>query len=175
MHIRRGDFQQKHTRLPCELIHEHTTHLLHRNVTRLLYIATDEKNSSFFEPFRKDFTVKLLSDYMEEAHVDDGNQNHLGMIEQIICANAYLFVGTPLSTFSNFIARLRGYFSTTVSPGRFERTFYFMPSFMYSLHSPKSNRLSVPLWTREFVDAFQDMDLFVRTNDNLLPTATRYY
>jgi hypothetical protein len=30
------------------------------------------------------------------------NQNYVGMIEQVICANAHTFIGTPLSTFTGF-------------------------------------------------------------------------
>jgi len=108
IHIRRGDFQQKHTRLPAETILNHTLNLFDRSLSRLLYIATDEKNLSFFDPFREYFTIRLLGNYISKAHVDDVNQNHLGMIEQIICANSHTFVGTPLSTFSNFISRMRG-------------------------------------------------------------------
>ena len=36
------------------------------------------------------------------------NQNHVGMVEQMICANAHTFVGTPLSTFTGYITRMRG-------------------------------------------------------------------
>ena len=55
-----GDFQQKHTRLPAETILQHSKHLLNKDKFNILYIATDERNDSFFDPFRKDFTVKLL-------------------------------------------------------------------------------------------------------------------
>ena len=148
MHIRRGDFQQKHTRWPAEKILNHTLHLLDKHVSRLLYIATDERNISFFDPFREHFTVKLLGNYMIPAHVDDVNQNHLGMIEQIVCANSYVFIGTPLSTFSNFISRMRGnnfnilhrlyhltvikwlgYYNSTTSPGKMKKFYYYFKNF----------------------------------------------
>jgi dTDP-4-dehydrorhamnose 3,5-epimerase-like enzyme len=44
-HIRRGDFQHKHTQLSAETILENTLHLLpadHKSLT--VYISTDEKN-----------------------------------------------------------------------------------------------------------------------------------
>lgn len=55
-----GDFQQKHTRLPAQIILKNSEHLLNKDKFHILYIATDEKNDSFFDPFRKNFTVKLL-------------------------------------------------------------------------------------------------------------------
>jgi GDP-fucose protein O-fucosyltransferase len=124
-------------------------HLLDTNVTRLLYIATDEKNKAFFKPFHQvrcascpplllslraiprvpcssldlripsrlrvnhqAFTVRFLDDFIDRAHLGDNhlNQNHLGMVEQTVCANAHTFVGTPLSTFTGYITRMRGYY-----------------------------------------------------------------
>jgi hypothetical protein len=41
------------------------------------------------------------------------NPNHLGMVEQIVCANAHTFIGTPLSTFTGFITRMRGFMNRT--------------------------------------------------------------
>jgi hypothetical protein len=32
------------------------------------------------------------------------------MVEQTVCANAHTFVGTPLSTFTGYITRMRGYY-----------------------------------------------------------------
>ena len=52
--------------------------------------------------------IVAFRDYIAEAAVGDLNQNYIGMIEQIVCANAHTFVGTPLSTFTNFITRMRG-------------------------------------------------------------------
>eukprot|EP01035_Chromulina_nebulosa_P028048 gene28048-36960_t len=54
-HIRRGDFQQTHTRLPAEKIAHLSGPLVPDRSRRIAYIATDETNRSFFEPFFKEY------------------------------------------------------------------------------------------------------------------------
>lgn len=109
-HVRRGDFgsQYLQTQLSAEEIYTNIGGLFNKSVTKLLYISTDEKNMTFFQPFFKDFTVRFLADYSGPALLGKTNQNHIGMIEQAICANAHTFVGTPLSTFTGYITRMRG-------------------------------------------------------------------
>ena len=112
MHIRRGDFQYKDTRLDCATIWDNTKHLFNRNISMIIYIATDEKNLTFFDPIlRSGFIIKFLYNYEISAKLTENhlmNMNHVGMIEQVICANAHTFVGTPYSTFTAYITRLRG-------------------------------------------------------------------
>jgi hypothetical protein len=160
-HIRRGDFQYKHTKLSAEEIWANTKHLIAPfvNRTSLIYIATDEKNKKFFEPFRKgfaehNFKLVFIDEYVRRAFLTDGhlNQNHIGMIEQVICANAHTFIGTPLSTFTGYITRMRGYYRD----GRYARTYYTMPQDMYQLH--KRPELVGPFWAREFAVAHRDID-----------------
>ena len=114
-HIRRGDFQQKHTRLEAADILNSTLHLLPNNPQDwLVYIATDERNRTFFDDFHRTFrSVRFLHDYEKYANLSDMNQNHLGMLEQVVCANAHTFIGTPLSTFTSYITRMRGYMGRT--------------------------------------------------------------
>ena len=109
-HIRRGDFQFSETQLSSEQIWTNINHLFNRSVTKLLYISTDEKNKTFFEPFREYFTLKFFEDYEVPGKVgeDHLSRNHVGMVEQTICASAHTFVGTPLSTFTGYITRMRG-------------------------------------------------------------------
>ena len=161
-HIRRGDFQHKFTQLPAEEILRLTAHLVPDRADRILYISTDEKNRTFFEPFFGAFRqVKFLSDFFDEAGLGTlTNQNHLGMVEQVICATAHTFIGTPLSTFTGLITRMRGYKNRTSSsnglPGIYGRTYYYMKLHMYQLH--EKPHLALPFWPREFVEAFVNID-----------------
>ena len=154
-HIRRGDFQYEDTRLSAEDIYAQTRHLLDPNVTTLLYIATDEKNKSFFKPFTKDFTVRFLEDYQKPALLghDHVNQNYIGMIEQVVAANAHTFIGTPFSTFTGYITRMRGYYRDN----RYANTFYTMKNQQHILHRNKDNIVG-PFWAREFPVAHQEID-----------------
>lgn len=121
-----------------------------------VYISTDENNSSFFQPFHQVFKgVFLLGNFTRSYHLDsDLDQNHLGMLEQVICASAHTFIGTPLSTFTGYISRMRGYKNKTL-PGIYTRTYYFMPKHMHQLHT--NPHLSLPFWPREFVEAFDNI------------------
>lgn len=77
---------------------------------QLIYIASDEKNMSYFDPFLKRFhKVKFMKDYFDMAGLKDINPNYLGMIDQVITTRGEIFVGTWFSTFSGYITRMRGY------------------------------------------------------------------
>ena len=173
-HIRRGDFQQKHTRLPAEQIVELTNHLVPDRKNRIAYIATDEGNRTFFEPFVREYkTVYFLDDIKNGTGLDTINPNYVGMIEQVICTGADVFIGTPLSTFTAYITRMRGFLNRTITihhddtdassqvyhldrRGVYEKTFYFMKHHMYQLHTKP--KIHFPLWIRDFVDVFKDID-----------------
>ncbi|CAN0546899.1 unnamed protein product, partial [Ectocarpus sp. 8 AP-2014] len=57
----------------------------HLNDNEVVYVATDEKDLSVFEPFKKNVRVKFLSDYYERAGVSELNPNLIGMLEQVRC------------------------------------------------------------------------------------------
>lgn len=157
VHIRRGDFQYEHTQIPAERIWGNIKHLLNSSRTPILYISTDERNKSFFEPFKGNaqegkFEIRFLSDFIKPSKLAGINQNHIGMIEQVICANAYTFIGTPLSTFTGYITRMRGYYRD----GRYARTYYTMRAVTYQLHTQPE--LEGPFWAREFAVAHRDID-----------------
>lgn len=158
-HVRRGDFQFKETRVSAESIWDTTKHLLDANRSTLIYIATDEKDKSFFSPFmKKPFNVLFLSDFLNSPEGrammkdEDFNQNYIGMIEQVVCANAHTFVGTPKSSFTGYITRMRGYYRD----GRYSRTFYSQPTQMMQLQTQRD--LIGPFWAREFEKAHYEID-----------------
>lgn len=160
-HIRRGDFQYAHTQRAAADIVKTSEHLLapHRERTALLYISTDEADKSYFQPFQtlnnRSMQVRFLENYLPKlpaAFLKGFNKNHIGMIEQVICANAHTFIGTPLSTFTGYITRMRGYYRD----GRYKRTYYTMKDVMYQLQ--RQEEIEGPFWAREFAVAHKDID-----------------
>jgi len=153
-HVRRGDFQYRDTRISAEKILGSTKHLLdaHSNRTRLIYIATDEMNSSFFDPFREHFTVRLLRDYYPKTSLSSIDKNLIGMVEQVIAANAHTFIGTFMSSFTGYITRMRGYYRD----GRYARTYFTTKNDVHYLHTHK--KIRGPFWAREFETAHKEID-----------------
>lgn len=168
-HIRRGDFQYKeYNRMPAEEIRDNTADLLPSNVTRLIYISTDEKKKEFFNPLTAGgrYELRFLDDYIKKSGVVDSkdfNNNHIGMIEQVICANAHTFIGTPLSTFTGYITRMRGYYRD----GRYNRTFYDAKKVIHQLQTRRE--IVGPFWAREFEVASKDIDDYFTTEDRGQP------
>ena len=77
-HIRRGDFQYPPTQLPAEKLYHLSRGELVEGAT--LYIATDERNKSFFDIFKKHYDVVFLDDFLHV--IPDVNTNYYGMIDQ---------------------------------------------------------------------------------------------
>ena len=78
----------------------------------ILYIATDERNPTFFDDFRKHHSgpLRFLDDYRQLAGLDDIDPTLYGMIDTIVASRGSVFAGTWFSTFSGYIIRLRGYY-----------------------------------------------------------------
>ena len=69
----------------------------------LLYIATDERNKSFFDPLKKHYQLAFLDDYI---HLIEGvNPNYYGMLDQLVAYKGKVFFGTWFSTLSGYINR----------------------------------------------------------------------
>ena len=76
----------------------------------VVYIATDERNKTFFKDYNDNYEVYYLDDFKDE--LGDLSSTYYGMIDQLIASKSRIFYGTWFSTFSSYINRLRGYHST---------------------------------------------------------------
>ena len=157
MHIRRGDFQYKDTRINADAIYENIKELIPAGAT--VFIATDERKKDFFDVFRGHFNVYFLDDFKEE--LKGVNTNFYGMIDQRIASRGRSFIGCYYSTFTGYINRMRGYHSQKEKAEGWERgaikSWYYVPlGFKDVLRDYWP--LSPPLWAREFPTAWRDLD-----------------
>lgn len=115
MHLRRNDFQFKDVWISMSEVANNIENLLSPQMP--LFIATDVKVKEEFADLRQKYSrVYFLSDFDDLlVGIDD---NHFGMIDQIVCTAAERFVGTDLSTFSANIVRMRGFMEDDVAPDK---------------------------------------------------------
>jgi hypothetical protein len=97
MHIRRGDFQYTGTRVAATEILTMTSKRFKEGST--VYIATDERDQSFFDPIKARYNVFFLHDFKQELGVDV-NTNYFGMIDQLVASRGDEFFGCWFSTFT---------------------------------------------------------------------------
>lgn len=121
MHIRRGDLQYKKVKLPARVWWNNTKELW--NDDEILYIATDERNLSWFNPIARKRPIRFLSDYWDLAGLGSVDPNYMGMIDTIVASRGRVFVGTWFSTFSGYINRMRGYHGLSM----FNSWYSFLP------------------------------------------------
>lgn len=107
IHVRRNDFLETRSENLSDIstaskFSSIVKYLLKED--RPLYIATDEKDLSFFDELKKYKKLYFFNDF-------HSNYSGLGeaIIEQLICTNAEVFYGTFPSTYSKRINILRGY------------------------------------------------------------------
>eukprot|EP00546_Thalassionema_frauenfeldii_P018177 CAMPEP_0178906600 /NCGR_PEP_ID=MMETSP0786-20121207/6914_1 /TAXON_ID=186022 /ORGANISM="Thalassionema frauenfeldii, Strain CCMP 1798" /LENGTH=1170 /DNA_ID=CAMNT_0020578323 /DNA_START=144 /DNA_END=3656 /DNA_ORIENTATION=- len=108
LHVRRGDLQYKKVKIPAHLWWNNTQELF-PDKNEILYIATDERNQSWFDPIAQYRPIRFLDDYWDFANLTVLDPNYMGMIDTIVASRARVFVGTWFSTFSGYINRMRGY------------------------------------------------------------------
>ena len=107
MHVRRGDLQYKKVKIPAKEWYENTKEVW--KPKEILYIATDERNKTFFDDLAVHHDLRFLDDYWDLAGLGKLDPNYMGMIDTIIASRGRAFAGTWFSTFSGYITRLRGY------------------------------------------------------------------
>ena len=112
LHVRRGDLQYKKVKIPAEEWYENTMDVWRPQ--EILYIATDERNKTFFDPIANHHQVRFLDDYYELANLGNLDPNWFGMIDTIVASRGRAFAGTFFSTFTGYINRLRGYHGMTM-------------------------------------------------------------
>lgn len=155
LHVRRGDFQFKATRVEASEIYEQTKKVLKEGST--VYIATDERDQSFFQVLKEHYDVLFLDDF-HEALGDDVNTNFYGMVDVLIATRSRYFFGVWFSTFTGYINRLRGYHATNDKTPGYEKG--IIPSWYYAL-SVNFDQMQhyIPLrlqfWAREFPTAWR--------------------
>lgn len=107
LHVRRGDLQYKKVKIPAQEWYDNTKDVWYPN--ELLYIATDERDKSFFNDLKKHHELRFLDDYWDLANLSSLDPNYMGMIDTIVASRGRAYAGTWFSTFSGYINRLRGY------------------------------------------------------------------
>lgn len=107
-HVRRGDLQYKEVKIPTDVLLQNVGPFIKEG--QLIYIATDVRNRSYFDPMKARFPqLRFLNDYTDLVGLKGINPNFLGMLDQIVCTRGDVFVGTWFSTFTGYITRMRGY------------------------------------------------------------------
>ena len=124
-----------------------------------LYIATDERDKSFFKPLADMYDVTFLDDYMHL--IEDMNPNYYGMLDQLVAYKGEVFFGTWFSTLSGYINRMRGYYSTKKQLDGYTigklPSYYFVPSdrkFEMTVYKP----VRLPIYMREFPVCWRDIE-----------------
>jgi hypothetical protein len=161
LHVRHGDFQFEDMILPPEELYDKNLRTLFRE-KRTLFVATDERNTSYFDILRDHYHVYFLRDF--EHLLVDVNRNFFGMIDQLVASRGDTFVGTYFSTFTGYINRLKGYHSQNKkNPGYKHGTiksFYFAPKEKRSIRRVHRTYRSIRpnFWQEEFPAGWRMID-----------------
>lgn len=118
VHVRRGDHVQKDRASALSYFQQH--HLEKFNKSVPLYVATDEKDRSFFDDWLKRkpaFKELIFWQDLNQEEIQSELQQYpkrmtgdvLGFLEMLICAFARRWEGSKGSTFSSAIQRTRAY------------------------------------------------------------------
>lgn len=159
IHIRRGDFQSQFpiTEMSAGTILTGIQDIIAPGST--LYISTDERDQTFFQPLSEVYDLKFIGDFGDL--LSGINPQMFSLAEQIVCSRSRVFVGTYYSTFSAYIVRLRGYYSVKESqPGYMSGALhntYYLPA-KWKKEMTIYQALHAPFYAREFPLAWRDID-----------------
>lgn len=78
LHVRRGDYLRIHSSLQYTTSPKHIRDVLnkHKDQFCVCYIKTNEKNNHFFDELKKDFSIKLFSDFPILQNIHDSGDNY---------------------------------------------------------------------------------------------------
>lgn len=107
MHVRRGDLQYKQVKISAEEWYNNLKEIW--NEGEMIFIATDEKNKTFFDPLKQHHELRFLDDYWDTANLGELDPYFYSMVDTIVASHGRTFAGTWFSTFTAFINRMRGY------------------------------------------------------------------
>ncbi|KAL7535953.1 hypothetical protein ACHAWF_005321 [Thalassiosira exigua] len=158
--IRRGDFKSayKGTQLEADEIYANSREEIPENAT--VFVATDQKNRTFFEHLAAHYNLVFLNDFRSE--LKGVNSNFYGMIDQLVASRGRTFFGCVQSTFSSYIFRIRGYHAQKDRTDGWEQgvlhnSFYYTGEkhkHYYAQYFPAKR----PFFTREFPTSWRDID-----------------
>ena len=75
MHIRRGDLQFKKVKIPAKRWYANTKEIW--KPKEILYIATDERNKTWFDPIREHHDLRFLDDFWDMAGLGSMDSNYV--------------------------------------------------------------------------------------------------
>lgn len=167
IHVRRGDFESQFNNL---FVSAEDIHIQIKGVfkeARTLYIATDEKKLSYFDPLCKHYQCLFLGNFMQE--LGSLNPHFYGQVDQIVASKSNIFFGAYFSTFSGYINRLRGYHTQKERlPGYKEgiiQSFYYTPESLQHVRRVMRKytvvKTEIGLFEREFPSGWRDIDFDV--------------
>ena len=159
MHIRRGDFSIQYPEGAVsaeDLVLQTEADGIPEK--KLVYIATDEKDKAFFQPFKDKYHVVFLDDFAD--HFKSLDSAYYGLLDQLVASKGEVFFGTWPSTFSSYINRLRGYYSIKdgIETGGKINSFYFSKDHKHIMMEYKSVDEPSVSWMREYPDAWYLID-----------------
>jgi len=164
-HIRRGDFTFFYPTavLSAEKIYQDFTRL-EIPEQRTVYVATDERNMTYFQPLAAHYKLLYMNDF--KHLLTDVNPNYFGMVDQLVCAMGETFFGTFYSTFSGYINRVRGYRAQNAKGENYEKghvnSYYYhgeKPGLAYTRNMMQKYRsVRQGFWTNEFPVCWRDID-----------------
>ena len=162
--MRRGDFQYKVTRASAEEILEMAKRKIPDGT--VLYMATDERDKSFFNPLRKHYHLVFLDDFHDQA-LQGINTNFYGMIDQLVATRSRTFFGCWFSTFTGYINRLRGYHADEEEQPGYEDG--IINSWYYALadrfdHMQEYYPVKKSFYAREFPTSWRQIDKTLETS-----------